>query len=169
MSIAQIKLKLRFYGDPVLRRRARPVALVGEKELALLAGMEEMMRSSGGIGLAAPQVGVSKQVVLVDVGDGPVALFNPRIEKKSGADTMEEGCLSLPGVTVRVRRPKRVQVSAVNERNEKISLWASGLLARAIQHEMDHLRGRMIIDYANFLNKISLRKELKKRLEDVER
>ena len=167
--MAQIKLRLRFYGDPVLRRRAKPVAQVGERELALLSGMEEAMRFSGGIGLAAPQVGASRQVVLVDVGDGPVALFNPRIEQKSGTDTMEEGCLSLPGVTVCVRRSKRIQVSAVNVRNEGISLWASGLLARAIQHEMDHLKGRMIIDYANFLKKISLRKELKKRLEAIER
>jgi len=161
MSIPQTKLKIRFYGDPVLRKRARPVERVTDKERDILVEMGELMHLAGGIGLAAPQVGVNKQMVLVDVGTGPLALINPRITKRSGRETREEGCLSLPGVYVSVRRAKRIMVNGLNEQNEKVSICAYDLLARVLQHEIDHLRGKTIIDYANFIQKIRLRKRLK--------
>ncbi|HAJ56749.1 MAG TPA: peptide deformylase [Candidatus Omnitrophica bacterium] len=157
----QTKLKLRFYGDPVLRRRSAAVAEVTDKERDILNEMAEVMRISGGIGLAAPQVGINKQMVLVDVGQGPVILINPRIIKRSGSSSLEEGCLSLPGVYVKVKRAKTVQVSGLNEKNQKIKICAYDLLARALQHEIDHLRGRLIIDHAGFLQKIKLRKKLR--------
>ena len=161
MSMPQIKLKIRFYGDVRLRRRAKPVKAVGEKERFILAEMSELMYLHGGIGLAAPQVGIDRQMVIVDVGKGPVALINPRIVKKNGTETMEEGCLSLPGISVRVKRAKNITVCALNENNERISLSVQDLFARALQHEIDHLRGRLIIDYANFIQKLALRKKLK--------
>ncbi len=123
--------------------------------------MAELMRVSGGIGLAAPQVGINKQLLLVDVGSGPVILINPRIIKRRGSCVMEEGCLSLPGVYVRIKRAKQIIVSGTNELNEKVSLSARDLLARALQHEIDHLRGRLIIDYASLVKRIVLRKRLK--------
>lgn len=161
MSMLSTKLRLRFYGDPALRSRSKPVDAVTDEEKQVIGEMAEIMRLSGGIGLAAPQVGVPKQMVLVDVGQGPVVLINPRITEKRGAQSMEEGCLSLPGIYVNVKRARRIQVVALNEQNEKISLAAYDLLARALQHEIDHLRGRLIIDYAGFLQKIKLRKKLK--------
>jgi len=100
--------------------------------------------------------------VLVDVGDGLMTVINPRIVEKKGTAVMEEGCLSLPGISVKVKRAKKISVTGMNERNEKISIHASDLLARALQHEIDHLRGRLIIDYAHFFKKIELRRKLKK-------
>lgn len=161
MSIPQTKLKIKYYGDPSLRRRAQPLRAVTDKDRTTLEEMAELMRLFGGIGLAAPQVGISKQMLVVDVGHGVFSLINPRITKKSGAQKREEGCLSLPGVYVKVKRPQRVTITGINERNEKVYFSACDLLARALQHEIDHLRGRLIIDYTNLLQRIKLRKQLK--------
>lgn len=167
MSILQTKLRLRFYGDPVLRRRSASVDEVTDSERDVLNEMAEVMRISGGIGLAAPQVGINKQIILIDIGQGPVMLINPRIIKRSGRASMEEGCLSLPGIYVNVSRAKAVQVSGLNEKNQKIKISAYDLLARALQHEMDHLRGKLIIDHAGFVQKMKLRKKLKQLKKDV--
>ena len=161
MLMPPIKLRIRFYGDPLLRKRAKPLRQVTETERAIFEEMLELTRLSGGIGLAAPQVGLSKQMILVDIGQGPVMLVNPRITKKSGFSSLEEGCLSLPGIYVKVRRAKKIVVSGLNEKNESVSFPAQDLLARVLQHEIDHLRGRLIVDYANFIQKISLKKKLK--------
>ncbi|MFH0877559.1 MAG: peptide deformylase [Candidatus Omnitrophota bacterium] len=160
MSTAPTKLKIRYYGEPVLRKRAGALKSVGEHERSILDQMLELMRLAGGVGLAAPQVGISRQMLVVDVGEGGVCLVNPRILKKSGSDVREEGCLSLPGVYILVKRAKKILVSTINENNERVSFWATDLLARAIQHEMDHLRGRLIVDYAGLLQKLKLRKQL---------
>jgi len=144
-----------------LRRRSRPVEGVGPQEMQIFSQMEEVMRCAGGVGLAAPQVGLNKQLVIVDVGEGPVALANPRILKKWGSAVVEEGCLSLPGIYVKVRRARKIKVMGLNEKNEKIVMVAMDLLARALQHEIDHLRGRLIFDYANFFQKMRLKKRLK--------
>jgi len=128
--------------------------------------MQELMKLSGGVGLAAPQVGINRQMVLVDIGQGPVMLINPKIMKKSGTEVMEEGCLSLPGIYVSVKRAKSIVVNALNLDNEKTVIKASGLLARVMQHEIDHLRGKMIIDYAGVITKMKLKKRLKKLIGD---
>ena len=152
-----------------MRRRSKPVSEVTDAERSILEQMVELMRLSGGLGLAAPQVGINKQMVMVDVGAGLVTLINPRILKKTGSEVIEEGCLSLPGVYVKVRRARKIVVSGYNEQNEKITLAACDLFARALQHEIDHLRGRLIIDHANFIQKIRLRIKLKDmRQEDVD-
>ncbi len=119
------------------------------------------MRCGGGIGLAAPQVGIDRQFVMVDVGEGLLILVNPRIVRKSGSAVMEEGCLSLPGAYVKVKRAKKVTVTGYNEFFDKIDISASDLLARALQHEIDHLRGRLILDYANVFARFRLKKKLK--------
>ncbi len=137
------------------------MAAVGSEERAVLAQMEEVMRCAGGVGLAAPQVGLNKQLVVVDVGEGPVVLANPRILKKWGSAVVEEGCLSLPGIYVKVKRAKKIRVAGLNERNEKVVIVASDFLARALQHEIDHLRGKLIFDYANFFEKLRLKAKLK--------
>ena len=161
MSTVETGLKIRYYGDPGLRKPAKPVVAVTDRDRGIFQEMAEVMRLSGGIGLAAPQVGISRQFLVIDIGEGLMVLVNPRIMKKSGSKVMEEGCLSLPGVYVKVRRARKITVDAMNEFNEKISFSATELMARAVQHEMDHLRGRVIIDYANFFEKIRLRKKLK--------
>ena len=162
------KLKLRFYGDNVLRKRAKSVSEVTERERSVIAEMSEIMRLAGGIGLAAPQVGVNKQIILIDVGEGPCVFINPKIIRRSGCETKEEGCLSLPGVFVRVKRSKKITVSALDEQNEKILLVLDHLMARAVQHEMDHLKGKLLIDYASFFKKIKLRRQLKEFLKEKE-
>lgn len=161
MSILQTKLRIRFYGDAHLRKRAKPVKEVTDKERAVLDEMAELMHLGAGIGLAAPQVGVDKQMLIADIGEGLVILINPRIAKKSGSMTLEEGCLSLPGIYVKIKRPRKIVVTGLNEHNEKVTMAAQDLSSRVIQHEIDHLRGRLIIDYASLIKRISLRKKLK--------
>jgi len=164
MSAPTTRLKIRFYGDPSLRRRARPLEGVTDADRRRFQEMAEIMRCGGGIGLAAPQVGIDRQFVMVDIGEGLLVLVNPRIVKRSGSAVMEEGCLSLPGVYVKVRRAKKVTISGFNEFFEKVNISASDLLARALQHEIDHLRGRLILDYANVFERFRLKKRLKDRL-----
>ena len=155
------ELKIRVYGDPVLRKKSKPVKDVGPSERLLIASMIETMHHNKGIGLAAPQVGINEQILVADIGDGPLAIINPRILKKSGREVLEEGCLSLPGVNVEVRRAKKILVSFINESGRKVQKTFEGLLARVILHETDHLRGKLIIDYVSFAQRIKLRPVLK--------
>jgi len=140
---------IRKFGDPVLRAKARPVEVFDDALRAEVARMGRLMIDSIGIGLAATQVGTLNRVLVYRVQqESPVnALVNPVIEwKASEQDTMEEGCLSLPGVVVDVERPLHVRVRAQDEYGEPIEVEASGLEARVIQHEMDHLDGVLILD-----------------------
>lgn len=135
------------YPSLVLRRECRAVKDMTEAEFKLLAGMLQIMKRSNGIGLAAPQVGISRRLIVADIGDGPVMLANPVIEQKSDAwDVLTEGCLSLPGLSVEVKRPLEAVVAGVNEQGRPVRLEARGLLARVFQHEIDHLNGRLILD-----------------------
>ena len=125
------------------------------------------MRHFAGIGLAAPQIGISKKLIVADIGDGPVMLANPKILKTKGAGKMEEGCLSIPGINVIIKRAEEVIVNGLNEKGKVIELKAQGLLARVLQHEIDHLNGRLIIDliidYLSLLEKFRLRLQMKRR------
>ena len=161
MSAPATKLKIRFYGDPSLRRRARSLEGVSDADRERFQEIAEIMRCGGGIGLAAPQVGIDRQFVITDIGEGLLILVNPRIVSKSGSAVMEEGCLSLPGIYVKVRRAKKITVTGFNEFFEKVSISASDLLARALQHEIDHLRGRLVLDYANVFEKFRLKRKLR--------
>ena len=146
-------LQLRYYGDPVLRKKAEPVAEITEDELQLAEEMLITMYATGnGIGLAAPQVGVLKRFLIVDVSAvddeeyEPVMLFNPEILGEEGEIVAEEGCLSIPNVTADVKRPEKVVVEGINVAREQVRIEAEGLLARALQHEIDHLNGVLFID-----------------------
>ena len=112
----------------------------------LIQDMLDTMYEALGVGLAAPQVGVLKRIVVIDVGEGPIVLINPEILETSGEQTGEEGCLSVPGKSGQVTRPDYVKVRALNEDMEEIELEGTGLLARAFCHEIDHLDGKMYVD-----------------------
>ncbi|MGE5280251.1 MAG: peptide deformylase [Deltaproteobacteria bacterium] len=140
---------------------------ITDADRAVFGEMAEIMRCGGGIGLAAPQVGIDRQFVMADIGQGLLILVNPRIVRKRGSAVLEEGCLSLPGVGVDVRRARKIVVSGYNECFEKVSIAAEDLLARVLQHEIDHLRGRLILDYASVFKKFRLKKKLKERLHGV--
>lgn len=114
------------------------------------------MYQAKGVGLAANQVGVNKQMLVIDIGSGLIKMANPKIIKKSGKEIMEEGCLSLPDLNVKVCRAKNVVVTGINEYNQRVKIEARDILARAFQHEVDHLNGKLIIDYASWYKKIAL-------------
>lgn len=140
-------LKVRVLSDPILRQKAKPVKSVGPVERMLIATMFETMEAHKGIGLAAPQVGISEQIFVVDTGKETFAVFNPKILKLSGSEIMEEGCLSIPNIHVNVKRATTVEVEFMDEDNRLIRAKLTGLTAKVFQHEYDHLQGKLIIDY----------------------
>ena len=137
---------LRFEGDPILRKTSKEVKEITPKIVELVDDMLETMYESNGVGLAAPQVGILKRIVVIDVGEGPIVLINPEIIETSGEQTGEEGCLSLPGKWGIVTRPNYVKVRALNEEMEEVELEGEGLLARAFCHEIDHLGGHLYVE-----------------------
>ncbi len=146
--------------DLTLRKKSAVIKKISDDEKKILAGMAETMYLEGGVGLAAVQVGINKQLVVIDIGDGLIKLINPVIIKKEGCEMQEEGCLSVPETIVKVKRAKKVVVDYLNEEGEAARLTAEGLLARVLQHEIDHLLGRLIIDYMSPLKKLFLSKRL---------
>jgi len=133
-------------GDEILRKRSREVDVINDKILTLLEDMKDTLYKADGVGLAAPQVGVLKRIVVIDVGEGLLQLINPVIKSQSGQQCNVEGCLSIPGVWGEVNRPANVVVEALNEKGEKITINAEGLLAIALCHEIDHLDGILFKD-----------------------
>lgn len=147
-------MEIKRFPDPVLRRKGKDVKSIGNDERKMLADMAETMYLKGGVGLAAVQVGIHRNMVVVDIGDGLKKMINPVISKKEGGETREEGCLSVLEKCVNVKRSKKIVVDYLNEDGHAIRLSAEGLLARVIQHEIDHLLGKLIVDYLNPLKKI---------------
>lgn len=141
-------LTIRVQGDPVLRQVARPVRKVTRRLQRLIRDMRETMYAHDGVGLAAPQVGISERVIVVDAGSGFIALVNPKIVRQEGVNVDVEGCLSIPGVLGYVERAARVEVTGWDENGQDRRVEATGLLARALQHEIDHLDGVLFIDKA---------------------
>ncbi|MDY3016097.1 peptide deformylase [Blautia sp.] len=137
---------IRTEGDPVLRKVSRPVTEMNQKLRTLIFDMLDTMYESMGVGLAAPQVGILKRLVTIDVGDGPIVLINPEILETSGEQTGDEGCLSVPGMAGQVTRPNYVKVKALDENMEEVIYEGTELLARAFCHEIDHLDGKMYTD-----------------------
>lgn len=154
-------LKVRIYGDPCLRKKSSPVKEVGPGERLLFAAMIETMRQAKGVGLAAPQVGINQRFFVMDVGDGPVVVINPRITKKAGLCILEEGCLSIPEVTVEIERPQKVTVCFMNEDGKLMEMTCEDLAARVVLHETDHLNGKLIVDYAKHSDKVKFKDQLK--------
>ena len=137
---------LRLEGDPILRKKSREVKEVTPKIRELIDDMLETMYDKDGVGLAAPQVGILRRIVVIDVGDGPLVMVNPQIIREEGSQTGDEGCLSVPGKAGQVTRPNEVTVRFMDEEGEYYELDGTELLARAICHECEHLDGKLYID-----------------------
>ena len=137
--------QIREMGDEVLNKISKEVKVVTPRTLTLIEDMLDTMYESGGVGLAAPQVGILKRIVVIDVGEGPIVLINPEIVETSGEQTGDEGCLSVPGKAGQVTRPNYVKVRALDENMEMFELEAEELLARAVCHECDHLDGVLYV------------------------
>ena len=134
---------IRVEGDPVLTKISRPVDKMTPRIQDLITDMLDTMYDAMGVGLAAPQVGILKRIVVLDVGDGPIVLINPEILETDGEQTGDEGCLSVPGMAGQVTRPNYVKVRALDVNMEEQIYEGEGLLARAFCHEIDHLDGKM--------------------------
>lgn len=147
------KLKILKVGDPTLRKVCRPVDAITPRITTLLDDMIETMRHADGVGLAAPQVGVLRRVVVIETpDDGLIELINPKIIAYSGEQESDEGCLSVPGRWGVTKRPMHVTVRAMNRAGETFDITGSGLLAKAFCHEIDHLDGKLYIDIARMLD-----------------
>lgn len=154
------------YPDPKLHRIAKPVAEVDASLRKLVADMAETMYEAPGIGLAATQVGALVRVVVIDVTEDKsrlLALINPEILEKSGEQVCEEGCLSVPGIYEKVARAERVRVVALNTEGNRFEFDAEGLLAVCVQHEIDHLDGKVFVDYLSPLKQGRIKAKLAKR------
>ncbi len=156
------------YGEPVLEKKCRPVTDFGSPELReLIADMWETMYAAKGVGLAAPQIGVSKRVSVIDVSVGEneadkIVIINPEITFREGKQTGEEGCLSIPGFREPVTRALDVKVHAKNEKGEDVEFAGQELLARAFQHEIDHLDGILFLNHLSALKRDLIRRKIKK-------
>lgn len=158
-------LDILHFPDPRLRNQAQPVARVDDATRRLIDDMFETMYAAPGIGLAAIQVNVPQRVIVVDISEHrtePLALVNPQILSREGVEEMDEGCLSVPGVYEPVQRAERIRVRALDRDGEPFERDADGLLAVCIQHEVDHLDGKLFVDYLSSLKRQRIRKKLEK-------
>ena len=158
-------LRILEYPDPRLRTKATPVEVVDDEIRTLIDDMFETMYLAPGIGLAATQVDVHKRLLVADVSEDqeePRAFINPVILEKDGVEVMEEGCLSVPGIYERVERAEYVKVRSLDRDGKEVELEAEGLLAVCIQHEIDHLDGKLFVDYLSELKRQRIRKRLEK-------
>jgi peptide deformylase len=154
-------------GHPTLTEKAAPVEVIDEETVRLARDMVETLHAAPGIGLAAPQVDVLKRLIVVDlsVGQNPddlIVLANPVVVGQEGEDFSEEGCLSVPDIREKVKRPHRVVVRGLNLKGEEVEIEGEDLLARALCHEIDHLEGKLFIEYLSPLKRSIIRKKLKK-------
>jgi len=153
-------LKIIKYGDCILRVNCKRVLQVDDNIRKILGDMVFTMHASEGVGLAAPQVGLDMRLIVVDIGEGAIKLVNPEIISRQGSSLLEEGCLSLPNLHVKVKRAKTIKVSGLDEDGNKKVIEAKDLLSHVLQHEIDHLNGRLLIDYLPFYRRFFLRRQL---------
>lgn len=146
-------------GHPVLKQVAEPVEFVNKKMRTLIEDMAETMYKTDGVGLAAPQIGVSQRIIVLDDGNGLLELINPEITHKEGSQIGLEGCLSVPGYYGDVERFDKITVKAIDKHNKKVTIKAEGFLARILQHEIDHLDGHLFIEKADNLQRIESQTE----------
>lgn len=160
-------LDILVYPDQRLRKIAKPVKTVDDEIRQLVKDMTETMYEANGIGLAASQVDVHKQVIVMDISesrDETMVLINPQIIEQNGEQIYDEGCLSVPEYYAEVKRAEKIKITALDEQGEIFELEAEGLLAICIQHEMDHLLGKIFVDYLSRLKQDRIRKKLIKRI-----
>ena len=158
-------LDILIYPDSRLHSKARPVAQVDSRIRKLIDDMSETMYAAPGIGLAAPQVNVMERIIVVDISeskDSLLAMVNPEIIESEGQDEHEEGCLSVPGVYAPVKRYENIRVRALDKQGKPFELDAGGLLGVCIQHEIDHLDGKVFVDYLSHLKQDRIRKKMQK-------
>ncbi len=159
------KLEILHFPDPRLRTKAQPVEVVDSEIGQLVDDMFETMYAAPGIGLAATQVNVHRRVLVVDISeekDQPLVFINPEILDRQGTEEMEEGCLSVPGFYEKVTRAEQVKVRALDRQGNSFEIEADGLLAVCVQHEIDHLDGKLFVDYVSNLKRQRIRKKLEK-------
>ena len=159
------KLNILRFPDKRLRIKAKKVVEIDENIRILVADMFETMTNADGIGLAATQINFHQQIVVIDISkerNQPLCLINPKIIKESGHSDYEEGCLSVPEYKAMITRAENITVEALNENGEKFELEADGLLATCIQHELDHLKGKLFVDYLSKLKQQRLKKRFEK-------
>ena len=158
------------YPDPRLHQQARPVDAFDERLRTLVSDMAETMYAAPGIGLAATQVDIHEQIIVVDISEDHsnlLTLINPTIVQSDGTKSHEEGCLSVPGIYETVTRPAQVTVKYLNLNGEEQTLEADGLLAVCVQHEMDHLQGKVFVEYLSQLKLTRIKQKLKKRIRET--
>lgn len=156
-------LEIKEYGEPILREKSLPVKKITPKISDFIRDMAETMYSASGVGLSAPQVGVLKRIIVIDGHEeGLIALINPKIARREGEVVEEEGCLSFPDMYSQVKRSSRVTVEALNQKGERVEITKEGLIARALQHEIDHLEGILFIDKIGRAKRQLLLNKLKK-------
>lgn len=158
-------LHILHFPDERLRTKAIPVAKVTDDHRTLISNMLETMYDAPGIGLAATQINFHEQILVIDISEEknqPIVLINPEILEKEGDQEFDEGCLSVPGIYETLHRAEKVRVKALNKEGESFEMTAEGLLAVCIQHEMDHLQGKLFVDYLSQLKKQRIRKKLEK-------
>ena len=158
--MSETELKIRVVGDPVLRKKAKKISRISSDHSDILSRMARLMYESKGIGLAAPQVGLNQSMIVADIGNGLYKLINPKIVSKVGKQAMEEGCLSVPGIYLKIKRAKKVCLEALDENGNPQKIEAQDLLACVFQHEIDHLEGKLIVDYMSLFKKFALKKKL---------
>jgi len=164
-------LDILIYPDQKLRRTAEPVANVDGSVASAVDNMLETMYEAPGIGLAATQVNDHRRIVVIDVSednDSPLTLINPTILTAEGKQEMQEGCLSIPGIYENVKRPAEIRISAIDREGNPFEMDADGLLAVCIQHEIDHLDGKLFVDYLSALKRNRIRKRMEKAIRDGE-
>lgn len=158
-----IPLEIKKYPDAILREKCTEVKSITEKRRKFFDEMLFTMKHFSGIGLAAPQVGISERLIVAEVQKQVIKMANPEVIHASGLESMQEGCLSVPDIMVNVKRPEKIAVQGLDENGDPITIEAEGLLARVLQHEIDHLSGRTIVDSMNSLEKIKFKiKKFKK-------
>jgi peptide deformylase len=158
------------YPDPRLHKIAQPVGRIDDDMRRLIADMAETMYAAPGIGLAATQVDVHKQLIVIDASEDKndlMVFINPNIVASSGIQEFEEGCLSVPGIFDTVKRAEKITVQALDRDGNCFSLEAEGLLAVCIQHEMDHLKGKVFVEYLSPLKQVRIKNKLKKQLRET--
>jgi len=155
-------LEIKKYPDPIVRKRCQEVEKIDEETVKLIEEMKKKMIEAGGIGLAGNQVGIGKRIIIILTEKGPEAFINPKILKKSReTEVSEEGCLSLPGIRLNIKRAKEVLIKATDIERRVLQIEAKDLVAQIFQHEIDHVDGKLIIDRIGFFERLKIKKQLK--------
>ena len=148
-------IPIRVFPDPILKQKSKRVRAIDGSIHRLIGNMLETMHSAGGAGLAAPQVGISLRVIVIDIpGEEAIVLVNPQVLRRSGERLVDEGCLSVPGYIGQIKRAESVRVKGRDQNGKEIRVKANGLLAQALEHEIDHLNGVLYVDYLESMDKL---------------